>query len=266
MYAIRALTTPESVLALSREELAAYILEELNARARANYNGERNFIEHKGNYIRSVAQEYKNEEVTARFDAAWRFLIDQTYVYEAPEQAHPGWYRLTERGRQITRRDMLQAPRVPRAFNPGPPPNLHPLTTVPPLLKHLHVLWEEAAMANKGDAHLATVIMLGSLLEGALLAKCMSHDAAAKAAASAPKERGTVKDYSRWSLNDFIEVAGELDWIHKTRNDFADTLRDYRNMVHPFNAYNREYRVDDGTVAICWEVVRATLRDLGVTI
>jgi hypothetical protein len=67
-----------------------------------------------------------------------------------------------------------------------------------------------------------------------------------------PKSKGFAKDYQWWALNDFIEVAAELGWIHRTRTDFADTLRDYRNMVHPFNAFNRSYHVDEGTVSICW--------------
>jgi hypothetical protein len=267
MYVKRTLNDAEAVLSLSREQLAGYVLEDLNARAKGHYHGDRNFQENHSNYLNGVEAEYKNQDVTDAFAAAWRFMIDQGYVSESPGQMAHGWYRLTARGRGITQHDMLQAPRVPRDINPGPAPSFLPLTSEPALLKHIHVLWEEAVMADNGNAHLATVIMLGSLLEGALLAKCMSNNAAAQSAANAPKERnGVVKDYRWWTLNDFIEVASELSWIHSTRNDFADTLRDYRNMVHPFNAYNRGYHVDRDTVAICWAVVRATLHDLGLTV
>ena len=58
--------------------------------------------------------------------------------------------------------------------------SFEPLTVDGRLRKHLHVLWEEAVMAYNGNAHLSTVIMLGSLLEGALLAKCLDNEAAAK--------------------------------------------------------------------------------------
>lgn len=42
-------------------------------------------------------------------------------------------------------------------------------------------------------------------------------------------------------------------------------LRDYRNLVHPFKAKDVDYRIDYGTAAICWQVVIATLQDLGVS-
>jgi hypothetical protein len=64
--------------------------------------------------------------------------------------------------------------------------------------------WEEAVICYKGEANLSTVVMLGSLLEGALLAKCLQNDAAAQAAAHAPKDRGHVKSYDKWTLYDFI--------------------------------------------------------------
>lgn len=145
-------------------------------------------------------------------------------------------------------------------------PDFHPLTSDEKLRAHLGLLWEEAALAFAGRAYLAAVIVLGSLLEGALLAKCLENNEAAQVSISAPRSNGKVKPYNQWSLSDFIEVADNNFWIHKTRNDFADTLRDYRNMVHPFNAYHRGYRVDKPMATICWEVVKATLSDLGVDI
>jgi hypothetical protein len=147
-----------------------------------------------------------------------------------------------------------------------PEPDFRPLTSDEKLREHLKLLWEEAVFAFGGHAYLSTVIVLGSLLEGALLAKCLANDEVAQASTHAPKANGKVKPYNQWSLSDFIEVADDNRWIHKTRNDFADTLRDYRNMVHPFNAYGRGYKVDKPMAAICWEVVKATLSDLGAKI
>ncbi|MDE2483302.1 MAG: hypothetical protein KGN02_14080 [bacterium] len=147
-----------------------------------------------------------------------------------------------------------------------PVPSFQALTTNDQLRTHLESLWEEAVTAHDGHAYLSTVVMLGSLLEGALLAKCLENDAIAMASAHAPKAKGVTKPFSQWSLNDFIEVADDNQWIHKTRNDFADTLREYRNMVHPLNAYTRGYRLDKALASICWEVVKAALGDLGVSV
>jgi len=255
----------DAALALSREEVGGFILEHLNAQAEGHYHGEDNFIENLRNYMRMVEETY-NREVADLFNLAWRWLIERGYIADDIRQSQPGWYRLTTSGRAIKSHGQLQIPRVPREINPGPAPDFSPLTRSNPLLKHLHVLWEEAALAYSGNAYLSCVIMLGSLLEGVLLAKCLSNDATARASAHAPRDGGQVKAYERWSLNDFIEVADDNQWIHKTRNTFADILRDYRNMVHPFNAHNRGYFVDRGIATICWEVVRAALRDLGVNI
>ena len=141
MYVQKLLTTSEAVLLLSREEVASYILEHLNSQAKANYHGEDAYIEHQRNYMRAIEDTYRNNDVTDRFNAAWRWLIERDYLAEDPGQMDGGWYRLTSSGRMIKSHDQLQTPRVPRDINPGPPPNFGPLTQEPALRKHLHVLW-----------------------------------------------------------------------------------------------------------------------------
>lgn len=252
---------------LSREEIASHILEHLNAEAKAYYHGEDAYTEHNGNYLNRIEETYnKNRDVTDKFSGAWRWLIDQEYLTDTHNAVgHPGWCWLTAKGRAIKMHDRLQVPRVPRNMNPGPAPDFRPDNKRPTSQAHA------CALGGGGDglqwhAHLSTVIMLGSLLEGALLAKCLENDVAAKEATRAPKDHGRVKDYDKWSLSNFIEVADDSQWIHKQRNDFADTLRDYRNMVHPYNACTRGYFVDKGTAKICWEVVKASVGDLEVKV
>lgn len=258
------LPTGADILVLTREQVAGHILIDMNAEAASYYHGEANYSQNQRNYVNWVRDEYQSNDVDDLFNAAWRWLIEQQYLAEDTRQVvGNGWYRLTAKGRTVKTLDDLHLPRVPRDMNPGPVPNFHSLTRGP-LVKHLAVLWEEAAADYAGQAWLSTVIMLGSLLEAALLAKCQEGDAIAKASASAPKSKGVAKDYEWWSLSDFLAVAEENNWIHQSRNDFADILRDYRNMVHPYNAYRRNYRVDRSMATICWEVVKAALADLGV--
>ena len=253
-------------MSLSREEIASYIIEQLNSAATANYHGENAFIENQRNYMRSIEEIYKNSEVTDRFNAAWKWLLDNGYLSEDPLQMSPGWYRLTTLGRTIKSHDQLQTPRVPRDMNPGPPPDFRPLAARDPgLLKHLHVLWEEAVLCFNGGAYLATIIMLGSLIEAALLAKALSEPSAANTADASPRDQDrNVLGFERWSLKNFLEVAAQSGWIHATRNDFTDILRDYRNLVHPHKAKNSGYFADKGMASICWQVASETLRDLGV--
>jgi hypothetical protein len=260
------LPTAEAVLGLSREQLGGYILENLNAGAAAYYHGEDNYIENQRNYMSGAQEAYKNNDVTDKFNSAWRWLIEQDHLAEDPRQMNSGWYRLTAKGRTVKRHDQIEAPRVPRDINPGPAPDFLPMISDRGLAKQMHVLWEEAVLSYNASAHLATVVMLGSLLEGALLGKVLDNRADAHRANAAPKDQqGTVRPLDKWRLNDFILVATECQWIHETRIDFVDVLRDYRNLVHPFKAKDG-YHIDKGTATICWQVVTEALRDLGVKV
>lgn len=260
------LPTPADVLGLSREELAGCILELLNAEAATHYHGEENYKEHQRNYLRAVDEAYKSREVADRFNSPWRWLIEHDYLTEDIRDLSPGWYRLTAQGRAIKKRGQVAVPPVPRDVSPGPPPDFGPLTADDGLQKQLLVLWQEAVLCHAANAHLATVVMLGSLLEGALLGKVLANPAAANRAAASPKEAsGAVRPFDRWFLSNFIDVAIECGWIHQTRGDFSDVLREYRNLVHPFKAKGAGYRIDRGTASICWQVVISTLDDLGIT-
>ena len=177
-----------------------------------------------------------------------------------------GWYRLTRLGASIKKHDQIVTPRVPRSLNPGPAPNLHPLGTDVGLLKQLHVIWEEAVLCHDAGAHLSTIIMLGSLLEGALLTRALDEREGVGHARSSPRDAaGRVQQFEKWNLNDYINVAKECRWIHESRSAFADVLREYRNLVHPFKA-RHYYYIDNKLATICWQVIIATLRDLGVDI
>jgi hypothetical protein len=255
------LATSKDVLALSREEIAGYVLESLNSDQQTAAGGK----VHTRNYMRGIKDLYGADEVVSKVQSAWRWAADNEYLTEDVDDTNPGWYRLTAKGRAIRTHTELQVPRVPRAANPGPAPNFSPITSDGLMQKHLIVLWEEAVMCTNGDAYLSAIVMLGGFLEGVLLGKCMDNVALAHAAPSAPKTKGKPEPWQRWNLTDFIDVALECGWIHQTRGDFTDQLRGYRNLVHPYKSYNIGYRADEGLVNVCWAVVRATMADLGVT-
>lgn len=73
----------------------------------------------------------------------------------------------------------------------------------------LDARWDEAKKCFSAGAYLATIIALGSLLEGVLLSRAMKSPIQAKAAPAAPK-RDQIPD---WSLADLIRVAHECGWI-----------------------------------------------------
>lgn len=89
----------------------------------------------------------------------------------------------------------------------------------------------------------STVILSGSILEAVLydrLARDEPSARAAMAAASAPKRKGAAKDIrsdertEEWKLDDLIKVAGEIGVLPaETVQTIHQTLREYRNLVHP---------------------------------
>lgn len=137
-----------------------------------------------------------------------------------------------------------------------------------PLLQGiLQERWKEADAAQRAGAPLATIILLGSILEGALLHKAESNMAKANTAASSPKETDStgvqrVKRFSQWTLDNFITVAHEVGWLGKEIKDFSAVLRAYRNFVHPGEQKRQGITPSSALCDVCWPVVMAALSDL----
>lgn len=165
-------------------------------------------------------------------------------------------------------------PRLERgaaALAPEPPPTGAPLPTVdfatvvqdPELAAVLDERWKEVGRCVSADASLAAVVLLGSILEGALLAIARANPAAAGRSARAPKDRQRrVRPLEDWSLAQLLEVAADCKWIHDASNQFAVVLRDYRNLIHPAEQVRRAVTVDADTAAICLRVAVKALNDL----
>jgi len=131
------------------------------------------------------------------------------------------------------------------------------------LAKVLENRWYEINKCLNSDAYLAAIIMMGSLLEGLLLAVVHSHPREANSSKSAPRDKQEkVKKLHQWSLTDLINVSYDCGWIELDAKDFSLELRDYRNMVHPWHQRAKQFHPDADTAAICWKVVEATLNDL----
>jgi hypothetical protein len=251
---------------LTTHQLAGYILQIFNTRAKDYYHGEENFIEHRTSFMRFIEERYKSQNVIDEYAAAFSWLERENYLTPDTRQTNPGWYRLTKKGKKVQNYADLEPPEQPTSTQHllaiGPLPDFQKITSDNALAVHLKLLWIEAELSYKSNAYFASIVMLGSLLEGILFAKISANPADANRSNCTPKNGSTVKPFSDWCLNDYIEVASEQEWIHKTRKDFNQPLRDYRNFVHPFQAHKMNARIDKGTVNICWQVVSATFEDL----
>lgn len=133
------------------------------------------------------------------------------------------------------------------------------------LLAHvLSLRWQEAQQCVNAGAYLAAVVMMGSILEGALLYKVESNPRVANLSQSSPKDRRTGKPrpFQDWGLSALIDVAHDLGWLQGDVSRFSHALRESRNLVHPYMERLGTDRPDGDTCSICWQVVRAAVSDL----
>ena len=144
------------------------------------------------------------------------------------------------------------------------PPDFATIASDSSFAEILHKRWIEAQTCMSAGAHTASLVMIGSLLEGALLAVARAKPEAANRANACPKDkRDKPRPLEQWTLNHLIDVAHECGWIERDRKDFSHALRDYRNIVHPWHQRELRAAPDSDTCNICWGVAKAVLNDLG---
>jgi hypothetical protein len=142
-------------------------------------------------------------------------------------------------------------------------PDFVPLVKDSELARVLEIRWEESNRTFRAEAYLSTIVLLGSILEGVLLAKVQQNPKQANQAKSAPKDQnGKPLPFDRWRLNHLITVAHECGWLDADVRVLSYILRDYRNLVHPREQAKRGLFPDAGTCRMAQEVVAAAFEDL----
>ncbi|MFF4990239.1 hypothetical protein ACFY19_23870 [Streptosporangium saharense] len=111
---------------------------------------------------------------------------------------------------------------------------------------------DEARTCYANGAHVAAIIMLGSLLEGVLLHVVQERDASLLGSTS----------LDNVSLDTLIKVCHRVGWIGGDVERFCHELRKYRNYVHPRAQVREAHTPDRYTLDMCWPVVNAALNDL----
>ena len=142
-------------------------------------------------------------------------------------------------------------------------PDFAQLAADPSQADILTLRWQEAQRCVQADAHLSAIVMMGSILEGALLYTVEQNRAAASRASRAPRNRNkSPKPVHRWGLSALIDVAHEVQSLEGDVSRFSHALRESRNTVHPYAQRLQHDYPDADTCAICWEVVRTAIADL----
>ncbi|QQS10245.1 MAG: hypothetical protein IPK69_06395 [Phycisphaerales bacterium] len=155
---------------------------------------------------------------------------------------------------------------VPVANTDDLAPDFSPLAGNQEMRDILTRRWHECAKCVKADAHLAAIVMMGGLLEALFVARAnkLTDKAPLTGAANAPKDKATGKttNYQDWMLDSYIKVGCELNWITESAKNVADTLKEYRNFVHPAKELRYGVKLGFNDSSIFWQVTKALARQL----
>lgn len=134
---------------------------------------------------------------------------------------------------------------------------------MPGLKEELDRRWREAQGCIHVQAFTAAVVMMGSLLEGLLLARGQTSTSVAYQSTRAPRDKtGKILALHDWSLSALIDVAADVGWIQTDRAKFSHALRESRNVVHPWNAVLNKASFDKATCDTSWLVLVSSTDDL----
>lgn len=151
-----------------------------------------------------------------------------------------------------------------RILQPLAPPDFLSLGLEPGIGEILSSRWNEAQICTDNGAVLAAIVIMGSLLEGVLLAVMQRFPKEINTSKCAPTDKDTqkIKQFWNWSLSEMIDCAHDVGWIGLDVKKFSHALRLFRNFIHPYQQMANRFEPDLDTCKISWLVVQAAVTDL----
>jgi hypothetical protein len=123
---------------------------------------------------------------------------------------------------------------------------------------------KEAEGCISKDAPLASIFLIGSIMEGILLGTALLYPQLFNQSPSAPREEDNrVKKFPGWTLNNFIDVSSEIGLLKQDVKKFSHVVRDYRNYIHPYEQLRSQFSPDTHTAMICLQVLKAAINQIG---
>lgn len=125
---------------------------------------------------------------------------------------------------------------------------------------------KEVELCIGNEASLASILLIGSIMEGVLLGTASTYPQQFNQALSAPKDRdtGNVKKFPAWTLNNLIDVAAEVGLLKHDVKKFSHVVRDFRNYIHPYEQMSSGFFPDKQTALICFQVLKAAISQIGI--
>jgi hypothetical protein len=120
---------------------------------------------------------------------------------------------------------------------------------------------QEAQACLATGAHLATVILCGSVLEGLCLAFGHRREDELRRGFQRRLNQPAPR-LDEWTLWEWIVVLGYCGHLSPTIEKFGHALRDFRNYVHPGAELRKGFALNRHTALIGFQVVLAAVDDL----
>lgn len=116
--------------------------------------------------------------------------------------------------------------------------------------------YAEIAKALISESWKSVMILSGGAIEAILL------DLLAKNPDSLSSAKAPQKDLLRWDLNNLIEVATEEELVDAEVSMLTDSVRNYRNLIHPGKEIRSSQKVEKNEAMIAYHVLEILIREL----
>ncbi len=141
-------------------------------------------------------------------------------------------------------------------------PDVRKLPVDPEVREIISVRLEEAQRCLAAEAYLAAAIMCGSVLETTLLGMADRDPKRFGRSKFSPKKDGKVKQFSKWNLANFIDVARDVGLLKADAQGFSHELRDFRNYIHPAKQVASGFAPRRQTAKLCFGALAVALGDV----
>jgi len=134
------------------------------------------------------------------------------------------------------------------------------------IIEIIKIRLKEVENCVNSEAPLASILLIGSILEGILLGAALMHPQKYNQSQSAPKEKESdrIKRFPEWSLSNLIDVSFDIGMLKQDVKKFSHVVRDFRNYIHPYEQMSSRFIPDKHTALICLQVLKAAISQIGI--
>lgn len=134
---------------------------------------------------------------------------------------------------------------------------------MPGLVELLQKRWKEIQGCMNVGAYWSALVLMGSTLEGLVMARCNLDSQKVQRTSRAPKQDdGQVKSLADWRFTELIVAAIELGWLTASPKDFKAGLRKYETLIHPFSQAAARIEINQDSAHNAWKTLNKAIEDL----